>query len=218
MRNISPDTFTDEVIAKDLITLTTWIGLIVSIADDQGRMLDNAALIRSMVFPYDEKITISTVDGVLKYLEQKHKITRYVAGTNGSGRKLIQINAWWKYQRSSQWAGKSPFPAPEHWADRIRMHVPGGKIDTVNWDSEGGYISAIKPLRRRKSTKPLHSVKKGIKVSPEVKDEVKGNGEGGVIKESVKLRGLAEKKKSPPNSSKEPVGFKGIRTVVNHGN
>jgi len=222
MRYISPDTFTDEIIAKDLLSLTTWIGMIASIADDQGRMLDNPALIRSMLFPYDEKITTASVEVVLKYFEHKHKITRYIAGTNGTGRKLIQINSWWKYQRSSQWAGQSSYPSPKNWIDRVRAHVPGGKILALNWENEGGYLPTTKTLHRSDTTKPLHSGKKGGYLLRDVNDDVKGNdkvdGEGGVLSESIKLRGQAQKKKSPPRlSKKEPAGFKGIRKAVTNG-
>lgn len=180
MRNISPDTFTDEVVARDASTLIIWIGLITAIADDQGRMIDNPALIRASLLPYDEKTSTSSIEKILKYFSDKHKITRYVAGMNGSGRKLIQINSWWKYQRSAQWAASSNYPAPEKWIDRIRMHVPGGQILTVNWDSDGGYIATTKALRSLDTTKPLQSAKKAPKVSLEVKDEVKGNVKGKV--------------------------------------
>lgn len=182
MRNISPDTFTDEIVARDCKTLIVWIGLITAIADDQGRLIDNPALIRAMLLPYDESTTTSAIEKVLQFFSDKHKITRYVAGSNGSGRKLIQINSWWKYQRSSQWAAASSYPAPEKWIDRVRMHVPGGQIQTINWDTDGGYLAATKPLRSGNGTKPLHSGKKAAKVSLEdevnVKDEVKGKVKG----------------------------------------
>lgn len=209
MRNIDPDIFMDEIIARDHLTLITWIGLITTIADDQGRMSDNPALIRAKMFPYDVKVTVKHIDDVLTYLDKKHRIMRYYAGTNGSGRKLIQILNWWKYQKKSAWASASQYPAPAKWIDRIRMHVQGNKIEEINWTQTGGYLAATKPLPSAKATKPLPSREVKVKVKEE------GKGERGVDKKTPLLSNRARRneKKSAPL----PAGFKGIQTVVNNG-
>ncbi len=150
MRHIATEMFADEFFGSlPMEYRILWIGIIASCADDQGRFMDNAALIRSIVFPYDEKITIKVIDAGLSIFAKGHKIERYVAGTNGSGKRLIQIVNWWKYQHSTQWARESVHPAPPKWNDRIRIHRPGnGNVPyTLNWDGVGGYIHPTKKVR-----------------------------------------------------------------------
>lgn len=150
MRNIAPEIFSDEFFGTlPMAHRVLWIGLLTNIADDQGRMLDNPALIRSLIFPYDADVTVAIVEKALSLFAKTHKIVRYKAGTNGSGRQLIQITNWWRYQKSAQWAAKSSYPAPAKWADRIRIHVAGGGNQpyTFNWDIEGGFIASTKGLR-----------------------------------------------------------------------
>ena len=131
-RMITSDLFEDDIIGSLPVTdRLLWVGLI-TIADDQGRTADNPALIRSKIFPYDE-IPISEINDALLHLAETNRITRYQAG----GKKCIQINNWWKHQRS-QWAGKSNLPAPEGWTDRARYNSSDG-ITEINWKADGGY-------------------------------------------------------------------------------
>lgn len=145
----------DFIVSLSFFNRLVWIGLI-TIADDQGRMQDSANLIRSKMFPmYD--VPLKDIEGALIEFCKAGKITRYIA----ENKKLIQIVHWWKHQRP-QWAGKSIFPAPPAWTDRIRCHIKGNTIQSLNWESEGGYIVGyIAPY-----------------IAPEVKREVKGEVEG----------------------------------------
>jgi hypothetical protein len=150
MRNIAPEIFSDEFFGTlPMAQRVLWIGLLTNIADDQGRMLDNPALIRSLIFPYDADVTVAMIEKALTIFVKKHKILRYHAGLNGDGRQLIQIVNWWRYQKSAQWAQKSNYPPPAKWSDRIRIHVSGGGNQpyTLNWDSAGGFIASTKGLR-----------------------------------------------------------------------
>jgi hypothetical protein len=56
-----------------------WVGLIAACADDQGRLKDNASLIRSKVFPLDD-IAINDIDSALHSIQAAGKIARYIAG------------------------------------------------------------------------------------------------------------------------------------------
>lgn len=153
MRHIASEIFTDEFFGSlPMITRVLWIGLIASVADDQGRLIDNAALLRSMVFPYDTKVTNKDVEAALVQLAKGHKIDRYTHGNNGSGKRLIQIVNWWKYQRP-QWAAESTHPAPPKWIDRIRIHKPGlGNVPyEQHWKDEGGYIRPAKDVATRQA-------------------------------------------------------------------
>jgi DnaD/phage-associated family protein len=161
MRNISDKIFIDEFFGRlSPVHRILWIGMIAAIADDQGRMEDNVTLMRSRLFPYDKDITDKDIDKGLAAFEGKHKITRYQAGTNGSGKKLIQINNWWTYQYP-QWARESIFPAPRNWVDRVRCHKEGyGQQEyRLNWDKPGGFVLASKrlPSRKQAASKPLPS-------------------------------------------------------------
>lgn len=180
MRNINEEIFADEFFGSlTKLQRLLWLGLITTIADDQGRMVDNVALIRSQIFPYDDDVTIKDIDKTLTLFAQKHKITRYMHGTNGSGKRLMQIVNWWKYQKSTQWAKRSQYPAPAKWSDRVRVHESGGGIALVNWDHPGGYLRSryeapAKKQRRRnegdkredevKELKESYSLKRALEI------------------------------------------------------
>lgn len=143
MRHISREIFTDEFVGKiQLEFRMLWIGMLVHLADDQGRMLDNATTIRGSIFPYDAQMRDDIIEAGLRLLMKHKKILRYRAGSNGSGRALIQIVNWWKHQDKAltRWAGRSAFPPPPRWIDRIRIKQPGNPTPVeVNWHMQGGF-------------------------------------------------------------------------------
>ena len=217
MRNISSDIFADEFFGTlNQTHRLLWLGLLLNLADDQGRFIDNVALMRSLLFPYDSDVTVKDIEKGLALFASKHKILRYTAGTNGSSKQLIQITNWWKYQKSTQWAGRSQHPAPPKWNDRIRAHETGGAIALVNWDKAGGYVAATKKLRRsfEASTKPLQSL--------EDEDEVKGRRRrrAGASK---KLINSVPKNRTPPHlpsnfGKGKPKGHTNLEKAKNNGN
>ena len=127
----------DFFIPLSLLHRLTWIGIITAMADDQGRLQDNAALIRSHVFPSDN-VDIQDIEQALILFDMGHKILRYISGD----KKLIQVINWWKHQKPT-WAARSLYQAPEGWHDRCRYNGPGGKQIMVNWGSEGGFYDNI---------------------------------------------------------------------------
>lgn len=144
MRNISPQIFTDEFIGTQSMRLRLlWMGLILTMADDQGRLLYKPILIRLSVFPYDQNVLPRDVDSDLLKLKKANKIVIY--SIKGDNNQYIQILKWWTYQVSSQWAKRSAYPAPPKWVDRVRCHEKGSgtKPVTVNWEHPGGFS---KPL------------------------------------------------------------------------
>jgi hypothetical protein len=215
MRNISSNIFDDEFFGSlNKTHRLLWLGLLLNLADDQGRFMDNVALMRSLLFPYDADVTVKDIEKGLVIFEGKHKIARYIAGTNGSGKRLIQIVNWWKYQKSTQWAGRSQHPAPPKWMDRIRAHEQGGGITLLNWQNAGGYEVPTKPLRSAKvePAKPLQR--------REDEDEVKGRRQrraGGSINLS---NGAKKEKPAPPLPANFGKGkVKGHANLkVNNGN
>ena len=135
-RMINGEVWEDEFFtALPMFSRLLWIGLITACADDQGRLKDNAALIRSNAFPLDD-IKVSDIEAALKAYSEAGKIVRYVA----KGKKVIQIINWWKHQ-TPMWVGKSILPAPDKWIDRERYHGTGNVLIKNNWDMPGGYIA-----------------------------------------------------------------------------
>lgn len=133
-RMVSGQTFEDEFFTVlPLFDRLLWLGQITACADDQGRFQDNAALIRSRVFPMDD-IQLEDISNALNRFADSGKITRYVA----NGKKLIQIVNWWKHQQPN-WAMKSVYPPPPGWMDRERYTSTNRNIVSVNWDKPGGY-------------------------------------------------------------------------------
>jgi hypothetical protein len=135
-RMIASDIFEDDFIGSlNYFERQLWIGSIVSMADDQGRMMDNPALFRSRVFLYDA-VRDDQVEPVLVKLAAAKKITRYEAGN----KRLIQLVKWWDYQTPA-WASPSKYPAPEGWQDRSKYHAAGNTVIVTDWDKKGGYIA-----------------------------------------------------------------------------
>jgi hypothetical protein len=131
----SAELFEDDFIGSlDFFQRLVWIGLFVSCADDQGRVIDNNSVIRSKVFLFDSNVDDVMIETAVKILADAGKIVRYVSGN----KRLIQIVKWWQYQTPS-WASPSRFPAPNGWTDRAKYHTVGNKIEQLNWDKQGGF-------------------------------------------------------------------------------
>jgi hypothetical protein len=137
MRHIDPHTWQDEFFGAQLnITeRLIWLGMIAGVADDQGRMLDNPALLRSLIFPFDDGISLETITAALEKLVNAEKIIRYQA----QGKNLLQIINWWKYQSSASWMSPSKYPPPDGWQDFYRYHAAGKTLVTSpNWKNRAG--------------------------------------------------------------------------------
>jgi hypothetical protein len=146
-----------------------WIGVLTACADDQGRFMDNAALIRSKVFPMDD-IPLSQIEDGIKVFASEGKIIRYTE----KKKKCAQIVNWWKHQ-TPRWAGESTLPAPKGWTDRWRYHgtggTQGGTIKTMNWDKAGGFAENYILSNIVSNTKPKDDV------NDDVNDDDDGEGE-----------------------------------------
>jgi len=127
-RMISSATWEDEFIGGlTYFQRCLWIGLFSTCADDQGRLIDNAVVIRSRLFPYDD-IPASDIEEGLSIYERAGKLIRYSV----KGKKYIQLLKWWENQKP-QWAARSKHPSPEGWDDRIRTRE-NDKYISINWN------------------------------------------------------------------------------------
>ena len=133
-RMIASDIWRDDYVCTlDYFKRLLWIGIIVTCADDQGRIQDRAGFIASDIFP-GEGISIEKMEDALREFAAEKKIIRYSSGKVN----LIQVVHWWEYQ-SPSWAMASKYPAPDGWTDRIKMHAKDNKVQMINWDQEGGF-------------------------------------------------------------------------------
>jgi hypothetical protein len=136
MRYIDPNIFCDEWYGNlDPQAKQLWIGLIINLSDDQGRLINNPSLIRIRIYPYDRKITDRNIKDLISKFVKANKLISYTSGLNGSSKNYLQIRNFWNYQKLAQWAGPSDYPAPEGWKDRLRYHAKGevNNIKTENW-------------------------------------------------------------------------------------
>lgn len=115
--------------------MTLWIGLFSRMADDQGRLIDNSALIGRRIFTYRD-VPASDIEPYLKLFAEDKKIIRYKVGKNA----YIQIINWWENQ-PMQYAVPSNYPPPPDWIDRYNTIYKGHYI-IHNWlsrkDSDDG--------------------------------------------------------------------------------
>lgn len=151
-RQIDREIFSDEFIVTLPIEFRyLWHGLILH-ADTQGRLPDQPRRIAALVFPgpHDDYIDGEVIDTAFRIFAEHQKIIRYTAGTNGTGRNLIQIMNWWKHQDKARWVAFSDFPPPPGWIDRLCTHVKDNKIFIANMDSPGLVTDKKEYARRRK--------------------------------------------------------------------
>lgn len=92
IRTIKPEYWGDEKLAALApIDRLVFLGLI-SMADDAGRLVDNAKTIDGFLFP-------STDDSSRTSLETLTALGRLVRYASGSGQRLLQITNWEKHQK-----------------------------------------------------------------------------------------------------------------------
>lgn len=159
----------DEVGMMPVEVRLLWVGLITAVADDQGRLIDNASLIKSKVFVYDSDITEAMINNWLKLLQDAEMIIRYKSGN----KKLIQISKWWDYQTPS-WASESKYAAPPTWVDRVKVHTTGNKVKVINWDKTGGLSNDVRTDVGTPVGTPVDSlyIKGDVKGEGDIEDDI----------------------------------------------
>lgn len=114
------------------------LGLIANVADDQGRMSANPALLRATVLPFED-ISLAEVRQFLEILIENNTLIVHEA----DGKLVAQLVNWWQYQEQMQYAAPSKLLPPEGWKDRIRLTVGRGKAAlTYGWHLRDGSVVA----------------------------------------------------------------------------
>ena len=181
-RMITSNIFSDDVfMTLDDFTRLLWIGLITVCADDQGRLQNNSLLIKSQVFPADNK-SASRITKSIKIIEKHGMICCYKA----DGKDLIQITNWWKHQAPS-WAAPSNYQAPDGWIDRVKVNTKGNNILTENWSELGGFAKVPTQVPAQVPTQVPTQVpaQEGIQVN---KNKVKNKNKNKLIEEDDDAR------------------------------
>jgi len=144
----SSDYFMDLTQQERLI----WLGLVISVADDQGRLQDNARFIRSCIFPSDNINDWEIEKSLLKF-DELQQIYRY---SDTRGKKLIQIVDWWKDYQDSRFINVSKFQPPENWIDKENINCSEQKA--IQLKNEIPDREIIKP----KSDPGNHAIKRNL--------------------------------------------------------
>lgn len=107
IRTIKPDFFR----SLDVAELThfeqlLWIGIWTE-ADDHGRLIDDARLIKAALFPLDNSATLERVAKGLEALALRGRVARYAV----DGRSYLAVVNWHEHQAINR-PGKPKHPAP----------------------------------------------------------------------------------------------------------
>lgn len=112
-----------------------WIG-VVTLADDEGKLKGEAAVIRAGIFPFDDGVSAKVVEEDLQTLQKEGLIERYTV----SGDLYIRIGKWAKYQKPSHPSpSKIPDPPPVKNSGGIPEPLPncsGAPPDQVSLEVE----------------------------------------------------------------------------------
>ena len=101
------DSFDFNEMPNDFFRVT-WM-LLTLIADSAGRGIDNAAWIRSKMYPLREDVTGTAITAAFDWFAQRGMIVRYIV----NGKNYFFIPSFDKYQSHLEREAKSILPAPE---------------------------------------------------------------------------------------------------------
>ncbi len=109
--------------------------MMLSAADNQGRLPADARVLKWQAAANVDEITAGDIPDLLNEMSEEEMVYLYRAGRHF----ILQMVSWWEHNRSRTWAGRSRYPAPAGWTDRVRIHGAGNKPVTENWDKPGGF-------------------------------------------------------------------------------
>lgn len=102
--------------------LFTWL---ITHADSQGRMQGKPKVIKQLVVPFLDEITVEDVTECINLIKDQKLIVCY---EDSKGRPLIQVADWWDWQSALRYRGASHYEAPPNWEDRVTSRDDSGKF------------------------------------------------------------------------------------------
>jgi hypothetical protein len=143
IRTIKPEYWTDEKMSLlDPLTRLVFLGL-MSMADDEGRLVDNVKLLDGMLFPNTDDSSRES----LEILARVSRITRYVTS---SGQNVIQIVNWSRHQRVDH-PNKYCLPGPSE-AIAMQPRVPAPVTPPLAKSSRKPREDLARPSRNPRDT------------------------------------------------------------------
>ena len=104
--------------------LYTWL---ITHCDTQGRMQGKPTVVKNLVTPFIEEITLDDVKESLIVMEKQNLIKCY---KDGNSRTLIQVLDWWQWQTGLRYKTPSHYEAPEGWEDKLTSRDESGKFSS----------------------------------------------------------------------------------------
>lgn len=160
-RYIDSDIWADEWFSElSWFEQALWIGLFSKAADNQGRLRDSPALIRSEVFPTKD-VALEEIEAAIAKFALAWRVHRYEV----DGKRYLQILHWWDHQ-CPRFATPSRFPAPEGWTDHVRSSLRG-KMVLIDWTKPEDHAALarawIKERRSAQENAAAGSIQKTIR-------------------------------------------------------
>src|SRR5262245_25864231 len=112
IRDLKPGFFLNEELAELAPETRLLFAGLWTIADREGRLLDNPRRIKAQIFPYEDR----DVDTMLASLHQSHFILRYQV----DGERYVQIVNFAKHQKVHPKEAASELPAPVSSREKVR--------------------------------------------------------------------------------------------------
>lgn len=137
MRTLKPEFATSEAIVELDKVLRLHFALLWTYADDEGRGLDNARLIKAAIWPLDDDVTLDQVERWQAELARRGRIRRYIADSKA----IFEVSNFGEHQRPNR-PVKSKLPkdgVPRE--DDVPAHVQDTEDSLPTHD-----MSAHKPL------------------------------------------------------------------------
>ena len=110
--------------------LFTWL---ITHCDCQGRMQGKSIVIRQLVVPFIEEITVEDVHEALQLMAEQKLVLLY---KDSNGRPLIQVVDWWQWQTGLMYKSASRHEAPQDWKDIITPRSDNGRFAKEDKDLE----------------------------------------------------------------------------------
>jgi len=102
--------------------LFTWL---ITHCDCQGRVQGKPIVIKQLVVPFIDEISVEDVAEILDLMAEQKLIIRY---EDSKGRLLIQIADWWDWQTGLKYKAPSHYEPPKGWEDRVTPRDDNGKF------------------------------------------------------------------------------------------